>query len=209
MNIRRAREAGASTTGCFLNVPYDKQFERLFLAYIAGLMVLDVAPRVTIEVPGGDRRLNRILQLIRGCRYSLHDLSRVQLAGPAPRTPRFNMPFEAGLAVAVTLSDTRSKKDWFVFESRKYRVEKSLSDLSGTDVYIHDGRVSGVFRQLNNAFHRPGTSVRHMSKVYRDLRNLLPVILRKTGAGSAYERAAFRELVLASWASANRHLAKV
>jgi hypothetical protein len=84
----------------FLNIPYDAQFERLYLAYIVGLTVLGFVPRATLGIPSGARRLERILSLIHSCRYSVHDLSRVQLDRHAPRTPRFNMPFELGLAVA-------------------------------------------------------------------------------------------------------------
>ncbi|MGA9896888.1 MAG: hypothetical protein WBQ09_02230, partial [Terriglobales bacterium] len=84
----------------FLNIPYDPQFERLYLAYIVGLTVLGFVPRATLGIPSGARRLERIFGLIQRCRYSVHDLSRVQLDRNAPRTPRFNMPFELGIAVA-------------------------------------------------------------------------------------------------------------
>ncbi|MCU1260560.1 MAG: hypothetical protein JWO80_3445 [Bryobacterales bacterium] len=63
----------------FLNIPYDQKFERLYVAYIAGLSALGLVPRVTLGLPTGDRRLNRILSLIASCRYSIHDLSRVEL----------------------------------------------------------------------------------------------------------------------------------
>ncbi len=39
-----------------------------------------------------------------------------------------------------------SKHVWFVCESRNYRLAKSLSDLNGTDPFIHDGTVEGIFR---------------------------------------------------------------
>ena len=55
---------------------------------------------MTLGIPGGERHLDRILWPIQSCRYSIHDLSRVQLDRAAPRTPRFNMPFELGLSVA-------------------------------------------------------------------------------------------------------------
>jgi hypothetical protein len=42
----------------------------------------------------------------------------------------------------------RGEHVWFVFEARNRRLAKPLSDLNGTDAYIHDGRVSGVFRKL-------------------------------------------------------------
>src|SRR5580658_6015102 len=80
----------------FLNIPYDSGFRNLYLAYIVGLYQLGLKPRVTLGIPGGDRRLDRILDLIGSCSYSIHDLSRVQLDRTAPATPRFNMPFELG-----------------------------------------------------------------------------------------------------------------
>jgi hypothetical protein len=76
-----------------------------------------LSPRATLEIPGGARRLDRILQLIASCRYSIHDLSCVQLDRKPPPTPRFNMPFEAALAVALERMNTRSKRVWFVFEA--------------------------------------------------------------------------------------------
>jgi hypothetical protein len=127
----------------FLNIPYDQKFERLYVAYIAGLSALGLVPRVTLGLPTGDRRLNRILSLIASCRYSIHDLSRVELDRTAPRTPRFNMPFELGLAVAwAELNPT--KHTWFVCETRQHRALKSLSDLNGTDPLIHNGVVDGI-----------------------------------------------------------------
>jgi hypothetical protein len=48
-----------------------------------------------------------------------------------------------------------SRHRWFVFESHNRRLQKSLSDLDGTDPNIHDGTISGVMRELCNAFVRP------------------------------------------------------
>jgi hypothetical protein len=62
-------EASRASTCCFLNIPYDKNFERLFLAYVAGISALGLTPRATLEIPGGVRRLDRILQLIESCRF--------------------------------------------------------------------------------------------------------------------------------------------
>ena len=67
---------------------------------MAGLSALGLFPRATLEIPGGERRLDRIFDLIQTCASSLHDLSRVELDQKRPITPRFNMPFELGLAVA-------------------------------------------------------------------------------------------------------------
>src|SRR5215471_15917419 len=84
--------------GAFLNTPYDSAFQDLYLAYIAGISAFRLTPRATLEIPGGEGRLDRVLQLIQSCRYSFHDLSRVEVDVRRPATPRFNMPFELGLA---------------------------------------------------------------------------------------------------------------
>ncbi len=187
----------------FLNIPYDAQFENLYLAYIAAVSAFGLSPRATIEIPGGQRRLDRILELITSCRYSVHDLSRVELDRAAPRTPRFNMPFELGLAVAwERISD--SPHAWFVCERQTYRLQKSLSDLNGTDPYIHSGKIVGVFGQLCNAFIRAKRqpTVAQMNTIYRVLRTKLPDLIRDAGARSAFEARVFKELcVLASAAA--------
>jgi len=96
----------------FLNIPYDAGFQRL---YIAGISAFGLVPRATLEIPTSERRLDRIIALIDECAYSIHDLSRVQLDRKAPITPRFNMPFELGLAVARNSPHGRQR--WYVCES--------------------------------------------------------------------------------------------
>src|SRR5260370_21243059 len=81
----------------FLNIPYDKKFERLFIAYIAGISALGMVPRATLEITDSSRRLERILKLARSCGYSVHDLSRVQLEPTEPRAPPVTIPFQLGL----------------------------------------------------------------------------------------------------------------
>jgi hypothetical protein len=181
----------------FLNIPYDQAFEPLYLAYIAGLSAFRLVPRASLQIPGGARRLDRVLDLICDCRYSFHDLSRVELSPSPPPTPRFNMPFELGLAVAWQRFGEPSHT-WCVFESRNWRIGKSLSDLSGTDVYIHGGAPSGVFRELGNALvlaeHQP--SVAQMAKIYRGLRRRLSKIMKSAGARSAFEARVFADLIV-------------
>jgi hypothetical protein len=110
-NMPRRRNAlrSPSAKSAFLNLPYDEEFKDLFLAYIAGVTAFGLVPRATLEIPGGERRLDRILQLIRNCRFSIHDLSRVELDRSCPPTPRFNLPFEPGLAIGSL------QHSWFVF----------------------------------------------------------------------------------------------
>ena len=192
----------AKQESAFLNVPYDRQYEPLYLAFIAGLCGFGLAPRATVEIATSDRRLNRIVKLIRDCRYSFHDLSRVQLDRNSPATPRFNMPFELGLAVDWSLGAS-SSHEWFVFESTPHRLSKSLSDLNGTDPYLHEGTVHGVLRGLMNALtrtaHRP--ELADLDAIYRDLRKAARKI-RKERGGSLFEARAFQDLAVLAQRSA-------
>ena len=184
----------------FLNVPYDLAFERLYLAYIAGLSTLGLAARATLEIPGGERRLDRIFTLLQSCTYSIHDLSRVQLNRTRPATPRFNMPMELGLAIAWSKL-SHGKHSWFVFETEQGRALKSISDLNGTDLNIHGGTVAGVMRELCNAFvrRRGGQpNVPQMMSVYRKLRAAVPAIQQRTGADSLFESRMFIDIGLAA-----------
>jgi len=114
-------------------------------------------------------------------------------------TPRFNMPFELGLAVAHERSGRNHV--WFVFEQMQRRILKSLSDLNGTDVYVHEGRINGVFRELCNALAREERqpTLPQMRRIYREIRGAVPVVLRRTGSKMLFEARPFRDLcVIAS-----------
>ena len=201
-DLPRAKES------LFLNIPYGSSFTNLYLAYIAGVSSFGLMPRATLEIPGGERRLDRILALIRSCAYSLHDLSRVELDRRPPTTPRFNMPFELGLAVSWQKLK-RPNHTWFVFEAMPRRAEKSLSDISGTDVYIHNGNARGVFTQPCNAFVRLKSqpTTREMEQAYERLTELLPELKERAGASSPFEARGFQDLVLAARDITRREIA--
>ena len=190
----------------FLNIPYDKKFERLFLAYIAGISALGMVPRATLEITDSSRRLERILKLARSCGYSVHDLSRVQLDRAKPRVPRFNIPFELGLCVADANRREGQKQNWFVFEAVANRVDKSLSDLKGTDPRIHGATVRGALSGLGNAFKRPGRqpSIPQMMQIYKALRKNQAAILKKAGTDTLYTRRVFTDVCVLASSEADR-----
>jgi hypothetical protein len=184
---------------CFLNIPYDQQFRKLYLAYIVGLTALGFVPRATLGVPKDARRLERIFSLIQGCRYSVHDLSRIQLDRKAPRAPRFNMPFELGLAVAWTNLNPRSHS-WVGCDSVPHRPLKSLSDLNGTDFHIHGGTVKGLLGALCNAFVSRGErpTVPRMFRAYLRLREASAALQADAGAPDLFQARVFADLVVAA-----------
>jgi hypothetical protein len=189
----------------FLNIPYDAQFTQQYFAYITAVSAMSLVPKATLGI-AGNRRLDRIASLIEDCAYSIHDLSRVQLDRNAPRTPRFNMPFELGLAVAWAQAHPRHK--WFVFESTRRRLNKSLSDLDGTDPYIHGGTVRGVMREVCNAFVSPvkQPTVPQMMRMYRELRRDARSILKNAGGHSTFTARVFSDLCLAAAALRSKYV---
>jgi len=195
-----------SRDSAFLNIPYDARYANLYLAFIAGLCAFGLEPRATLEIATGERRLDRIFDLMTSCHYSFHDLSRVQLDRVAPRTPRFNMPFELGLLLGWRKAQRRANHTWFVFESKNRRLQKSLSDLDGTDPLIHDGTVRGVFRELSNALvksrYRP--ELGHMDRIYRHIKTASPLILRSGGSRSLFGARVFQQLVVLAMDYAER-----
>jgi hypothetical protein len=136
----------------FLNVPFDSQYRLPFIALIAGLTALGFEPHCVLEVPSsGQNRLERIYGLIASCGASIHDLSRVTLSGRL-RLPRFNMPFELGIAYALAKQQPHL---FFVFEKQEHRIQATLSDLNGHDPHIHEGTQAGVLRCVLDCFGTP------------------------------------------------------
>jgi hypothetical protein len=183
----------------FLNIPFDNvnRYERCYLALIAGLVSLGFVPRSVLEIPAGAAdRQRRILNLLKRCRYSIHDLSRVESS--AGRFPRFNMPFEAGLASALALG-TPNQHDRFIVETRPRRVLRTLSDLNGVDVYGHGGTPTGVLRELTNIFARPGVDLIRLRRVFRGLSRYAEREIRPlAGPAGLFQPSAFIRLVIAA-----------
>lgn len=181
----------------FLNIPYDRSYEDRFLAYIAGLAAFGINPRATLELTGAARRLDRIFELIASCRYSFHDLSMVELDRKAPQTPRFNMPFELGLVVGWQQA-APSGHSWFVFESSPYRLQKSLSDLNGTDPFVYGKSEEGVLREIRNSLARQTNqpTAEQMHRIYRALKDASVGFRKSAGAGSLFEARVFAQLVV-------------
>lgn len=177
----------------FVNLPYDESIVDVYLAYLSGSSALGFSPRATLEISGSERRLDRTLQLIQECQYSVHELSPVPKITSAPR---LNMAFELGLTVA--LNQAQPGHTWFVFESSRARLGRSLSDLGGTDAYFHGGHPRGIFRELGNAFIRaqqPPT-VQEMEQVFLEVRRGLPEIKYRAGTRSSFTARVFTNLVV-------------
>ena len=186
----------------FLNIPYDAQFEELYLAYIVGLTQLGLKINATLALPNQDR-LKRIVGLIEKSDVSIHDLSRIELSSGVPR---FNMPLELGLALFRS-HITKGRHRVFVFEKKAYRVQRSTSDVNGIDPQIHKGRPKGVMAGLRNIFYQSdSTTVPEMLSSFRAVKRKLPELRRNAGSRSLFEAAVFKELTVAALVERERIL---
>ncbi len=185
----------------FLNIPYDTQFEDLYLAYIVGLTQLGLKINAALAVPN-QGRLDRIIELIEESDFSIHDLSRIETTSGVPR---FNMPLELGLALYRSYA-THGRHRVFVFEEKRYRMQRSTSDINGIDPLIHNGRPKGVMVGLRNIFHQPSktTAVPEMLTSYRAVKRRLPELRRIAGSQSLFEAAVFSDLTVAALVARER-----
>jgi hypothetical protein len=108
------------------------------------------------------------------------------------------MPFELGLAVALDASSPQKRHTWFVFETAQWRIQKSLSDLNGTDAYVHEGTVDGVFRELAKAFVRikKQPTVRQMQTIYERITKVLPKFLADAGSEGPFQARVFQDVIV-------------
>jgi hypothetical protein len=175
----------------FLNVPFDQGYEPLFVALMSSLVALGRVPHSVLEVPEhGDGRLARILQLIRSCPVSIHDLSRVGLP------VRFNMPFELGIAVALSRIEGRHK--FIMLEARRHRLQQTLSDANGIDPGTHGANVKGIISCVLSHLGKPrgNPDPRTVAHIHRQLWKTTPFLKRTHGRANIYSRSIFGELVV-------------
>jgi hypothetical protein len=188
-----------STNRVFLNVPFDKPYEPIFIGLVGALVHLGKRPTTVLELAGGAApRLDRLIAAIRENPFSVHDLSRVEPSGRGPSAvPRFNMPFELGLAVAVSLTERQRPRHGFVLlESRPFRIQRSLSDMNGHDPFIHNGTQGGAIRSMVEAFSIAGpTDIGAARRLVRRLGHVADNLKRTHRADTLFSRTMCNELI--------------
>jgi hypothetical protein len=100
----------------------------LLEAAIFCVVYFGFAPRLANErVDSGENRLDKIVEMIRGSRYSIHDLSRCRSDG-AGEFFRMNMPFEFGVDMGFRRSgESRfANKKFLIFEREQYDLKRAL-----------------------------------------------------------------------------------
>jgi hypothetical protein len=142
----------------FVNVPFDEAYAPLFDALVFAIMACGYRVRCALEADdSGDIRLDKLAALIRESPRSIHDLSRIALG--ENEMPRFNMPFELGLAMGAKRFGSRGqRRDRIkIMVEEPYRLPAYLSDLGGNDPAAHHTEPAAVIRIARNFLHRAPT----------------------------------------------------
>lgn len=139
-------------TNVFINCPFDKEYVPLLRPLLFTVLYLGLTPRIALErSDSGESRLEKIVQLIRESKYSIHDLSRSEAAA-AGELYRLNMPFELGIDYGCRIFGRpgHRQKVTLVLESVPHRYKAAISDLSGADVECHDNEPYKIFRVVRH-----------------------------------------------------------
>lgn len=135
----------------FVNCPFDEQFRPLFRALVFTVLYCGFRVRCALEVDdSGETRAEKIVRLIRGSRYGIHDISRTE--SNAAGLPRFNMPYELGLFIGFKHGGGRKQnlKAALVLDRQPYRYQQFLSDIAGQDIHSHGNKPAGIIREVRN-----------------------------------------------------------
>lgn len=136
----------------FVNCPFDPGFAPLLQALAFCITDLGFYPRIAPENANtAANRLDRIIELIRGSKYGVHDLSRCKSTAVGEYA-RLNMPFELGLdhGCARFGPAPLDTKSILILEQTRYDYQKGLSDISGWDIEAHDGDFIKIVRIMRD-----------------------------------------------------------
>ena len=138
----------------FINCPFDDDYLSLLRPLLFTITFLGFTPRIATErSDSGENRVDKIAELIRASRWSIHDISRLK-PSTVDEYSRFNLPFELGLDRGARLYGTTQlrRKCCLVLEAQAYDYKRALSDLSGVDIKHHRNEPSEIVRAVRNWF---------------------------------------------------------
>lgn len=135
----------------FINCPFDNSYINDLLKPMLYLIVRNgYKPRLSLEVSdSGQVRLEKITEIIKNCKYGIHDLSIVK-SKKVNEFARMNMPFELGIDYGLRKSGIHplNTKQFLILEAVKYDYMKALSDINGFDIKVHGNNTEKLFENL-------------------------------------------------------------
>lgn len=172
-------------TKVFINCPFDDEYRPIFDAIVFCAMECGFKPRCALEVmDSGEVRFEKIIEIIRDCKFGIHDLSRTE-SDEVNDLPRFNMPLELGLFLGAKRfgSGKQKQKNCLIFDRERYRYQKFISDIAGQDIRSHANNSDQAIRGIRDWFQPsmeqsppPGGS--YLVRRYRLFQKDLPGLCR-------------------------------
>jgi len=136
----------------FVNCPFDNHYFTLLKPLLFTLIYIDLIPQMSETSDSGEFRLQKIKTLMSESKYSIHDLSRMDIIKVGD-LPRFNMPFECGIDFGIRLSNPKKEtKKFLILEKEQLRYQKVISDISGNDIKAHKNDPEQVVKVVRDWF---------------------------------------------------------
>lgn len=145
---------GNYSKNVFINCPFDDDYKPLLKCLLFTVIYIGLEPKIaSYKTDSAEVRFSKIKNLIKKCKYSIHDISRMKPTGN-DELPRFNMPFELGLDFGCREYGNQANKDkiFLVMDREPYRYKKVISDLSGHDFRSHNSDPETLIRKVRNWF---------------------------------------------------------
>lgn len=144
----------APNPNVFINCPFDEDFRPCFEALLFTVSASGYRARCALEdADGATIRFEKLRRLISECPRTIHDLSRIELSKDA--LPRFNMPFELGLAMGAKYfgGPKRRHNSALIMVRKDYALSAYLSDLGGNDPASHNSDPHQVIAVVTSYLH--------------------------------------------------------
>jgi hypothetical protein len=136
----------------FLNCPFDEDYLPLLRPALYTILHLGLTPKIALANPdSGQPRIERIIAIIQDSKFAIHDISRLQ-ATKVGEYFRLNMPLELGIDIGCRRfkSGKWRQKRCLILETKKYRYQAAISDISNSDIASHANRPINVVREIRN-----------------------------------------------------------
>jgi hypothetical protein len=179
--VLRSRDSNYETN-VFINCPFDDEYTPIFEAIVFTIQACGFSAMCArSRLNSGEVRLQKILEIIDDCRYSIHDLSRTEL-DQRTALPRFNMPLELGIDLGCRAYGAgQERKTFLIFDRDRFRFQTYVSDIAGQDIANHQDdparAIARVRDWLRSESGRSGISgANAMQSQYVAFRNALPAM---------------------------------
>lgn len=132
----------------FINCPFDASYLNDLLKPMLYILIRNgLKTRLSLEISdSGQARLEKIIDLIMSCKYSIHDLSILK-SRKVDEFARMNMPFELGIDYGLRNSSIPKliQKRFLILGAEQYDYMRDASDLNGIDIKVHENDTKTIF----------------------------------------------------------------